>query len=184
MWSFPWFKLAWHLSLRGCLPILQKDSVTHMHDLAVYVMEGLHFAWEISLENSADSCLYFRQALLHSVSYFVFLYWKPSLFFYTVFNAFSSNIDEVLFISPSAIVFVSTLLELMNMVNSAIILYLDPWLLLSQSCSFGFVSSNTSIYSIMAFPQLGNSDLLVVPASFDFPSNSKGDALFHCIAND
>ena len=39
-----------------------------MHDLAVYVMEGLHFAWEISLENSADSCLYFRQALITSFS--------------------------------------------------------------------------------------------------------------------
>ena len=40
-----------------------------MHGLTVYVKEGLPFAWELSLENSADSYLCFRLALLHSVSY-------------------------------------------------------------------------------------------------------------------
>ena len=34
----------------------------------------------------------------------------------------------------------------------------------------------------MTFPQLGNFDLVAVSASVDFPSNSKGDAPFHCIA--
>ena len=33
----------------------QKDSVTHLHDLAVYVKEELLFAWDLSLENSTDS---------------------------------------------------------------------------------------------------------------------------------
>ena len=44
-----------------------------MHGLAVYVKEGLPFAQGLSLENSADSYLYFPLALLHSVSYFYFL---------------------------------------------------------------------------------------------------------------
>ena len=43
-----------------------------MHDLAVYVKEGLPFAWHLSQENPADSYLCFRLALLHSVSYFFF----------------------------------------------------------------------------------------------------------------
>ena len=41
-----------------------------MHGLAVYVKEGLPFAQDLSLENSADSYLCFRLALLDSVSYY------------------------------------------------------------------------------------------------------------------
>ena len=41
-----------------------------MHVLAVYVKEELPFAWALSPENSADSHLCFRLALLQSVSYF------------------------------------------------------------------------------------------------------------------
>ena len=33
-------------------PLIQRDSITHMHSLAVYVKEGLPFAWDLSLENS------------------------------------------------------------------------------------------------------------------------------------
>ena len=32
------------LSVRGYLPLIRKDSVTHMHGVAVYVKEGLPFA--------------------------------------------------------------------------------------------------------------------------------------------
>ena len=46
-------------SVRGYLPLIRKDSSTHMHGLAVYVKEGLPFAWDLSLENSADSYLCF-----------------------------------------------------------------------------------------------------------------------------
>ena len=41
-----------------------------------------------------------------------------------------------------------------------------------------------SICSTMAIPPLGNSDHIVLSVSIDFPSNSKRDALFHCIAYD
>ena len=77
-----------------------------MHGLTVYVKEGLPFARDLSLENSADSYLCFRLALLHSVSYFFFLYGSPSSALCTVFDFISSNIDEVLSINPSPNVFV------------------------------------------------------------------------------
>ena len=83
-----------NFSVRGYLPLIWKDSGNHMHGLAVYVKEGLPFAWDLSLENSLDSFLCFRLALLQSVSYFSFLYQSPSL--RMVFDSISSSIDEVL----------------------------------------------------------------------------------------
>ena len=44
-----------NFSVRGCIYLILKDSSTHMHGLVVYVREGLPFAQDISLENSADS---------------------------------------------------------------------------------------------------------------------------------
>ena len=119
----PWIKLSWHScsrwDKRGWLNWfrqflyeelssfnLKKDSITHMHGLALYLKERLPFARETSLKNSVDSYLCFWLALLHSVSYFFFLFWSPSLLC-TVFDSISSNIDEVLSINRSANVFVS-----------------------------------------------------------------------------
>ena len=95
-----------NFSVRGYLPFFRKDSSTNMHCLAVDVKEGLPFARDLYLENYADSYLCFRLALLHSVSYFFFLYRSPSSALCTVFDSVSSNIDEVLSINPSANVFV------------------------------------------------------------------------------
>ena len=60
--------------MKGYLPLIRKDSVTHIHGLAVYVKVGVGgvgvpFVRDYSLENSADSYC-FRLALLLSVSYF------------------------------------------------------------------------------------------------------------------
>ena len=77
-----------------------------MHGLAVYVKEGLPIARDLSLENSADSYLCFQLALLHSVSYFFFLYRSSSSSLCTVIDSISWNIDQVLSINPSANVFV------------------------------------------------------------------------------
>ena len=46
-------------SVRGYLPLIRKDFSTHMHGLAVYLKEGLTFAWDLPLENSAESYLCF-----------------------------------------------------------------------------------------------------------------------------
>ena len=77
-----------------------------MHGLAVYVKEGLPFAQDLSLENSAEftsvfDWLYFTQCLT-SFSTINHRLRPYAPFFY--FS--SSNIDEVLSINPSANVFV------------------------------------------------------------------------------
>ena len=95
-----------NFSVRGYLPLIRKDSTSHMLGLAVYVKEGFPVAWDLSLENTADSYLCFRLGLLHSVSYFFFLCRSLSSSLCTVFYSIPSNIDEVLLINPSANVFV------------------------------------------------------------------------------
>ena len=48
-----------NFSMRGYLPLIQKDSSTHMHGDRVYIKEGLPFAWDLSQENSSDSYVCF-----------------------------------------------------------------------------------------------------------------------------
>ena len=80
-----------NFSERAYLPLIWKYTSTHVHGLAVYVKEGLPFARELSLENSAASCLCFRLPLLNSASYFFFLYRSPSLSLCMVFDSILSN---------------------------------------------------------------------------------------------
>ena len=40
-----------NFSVRAYLPLIRKDSITHMNGLAVYVKEGLPFAPDLSPEN-------------------------------------------------------------------------------------------------------------------------------------
>ena len=47
-----------NFSMRGYLPLIRKDSTTHMHGIAIYVKEGIPIARDLSLENSADSYTY------------------------------------------------------------------------------------------------------------------------------
>ena len=112
MWTFPWIKLSWqtfllyveqtwinqlvlsNFSKTGYLLLIWNDFITHMHGLADYVKEGFPFAQDFSLENSEDSYLCFRMALLHSVSQFLFLYGSLSSSLRRVFFSISLNIDE------------------------------------------------------------------------------------------
>ena len=48
-----------NFSVRDYLSLIRKDSITHMHGLALYVKEGPSFERDLSLENSADSYLCF-----------------------------------------------------------------------------------------------------------------------------
>ena len=79
-----------NFSVRGYLPLIQKDSVTQMYGLAVDVKEELLFARNFSLENSADvlDWLYFSPCLTS---------FSSSL--YTVFHAISSQINKFLSIN-------------------------------------------------------------------------------------
>ena len=95
-----------NFSVTGYIPLIRKDSITHMHGLAVSVKERLLFARDLSLENSTDSYLCFRLPLSHSVSFFCFLYRLPSSTLCAVFDSILSNVDDVPSINPSANVFV------------------------------------------------------------------------------
>ena len=128
----------------------------------------------------------------------------------TLFDSILSNIDEVLSINPSADVFVfgdfnvhhkdwltysggtdrsgepcynfSISIDFTQMVNFPTRIQESD----SHSPAFLdlFLSSEDSICSTMAFPQLGKSDHVVVSVSIDFLSYSQQDALFHRIAYD
>ena len=179
-----------------------------MHGLAVHVKESLPFVWDLSLENSADSYLCFRLALLHSVSYFFFLYRSPSSSLCMVFDSISSNIDEVLLINPSPNVFVfgdfnvhrkdrltysggtdrpGELCYNFSISNNLPQIVNFPTRITdgdsdSPALLDFFLSSEASICSTMAFPPLGNSDHVFVSVSIDFPINSKQGTPFHCMA--
>ena len=165
------------------------------------------------MDDSIDSVNFYVRSyltLIHSVSYFFFLYQSPSSSLCTVFYSISSNLDEVLSINLSANVFVfgdfnihhkdwltysggtdrpgelcynfSISNDLTQMVNFPTrIPDCDSH---SPALLDLFISSDASIYSTMAFRPLGNSDHVVVSVSIDFPSNSQQDAPFHCIAYD
>ena len=189
-----------NFSVKDYLRLIRKDSSTHMYYLAVYVKEGLPFAWELSLENSADSDLCFRLALLHSVSYFFFVYGSPSLSLCTIFDSVSSNIDEVLSINPCSNVFdwlsysgeTNRPGELCyNFSISKDLTQIGNFPTRIPDCDSHspalldfFLFSDASICSRMAFPPLGNSDHVVVSVSMDFLVNSKQDTPFHCVAYD
>ena len=58
-----------NFSVRGYLLLIREDSSTHMHGLAFHANEGLPFARDLSLENSAIltyvfDWLYFTQCLI------------------------------------------------------------------------------------------------------------------------
>ena len=67
-------QLIHNFSVSVYLPLIQKDSIIHLHGLTVNLKEGVPFAQDLSLENSAG---YYLRFLLHSVSYFFFLYQSP-----------------------------------------------------------------------------------------------------------
>ena len=47
-----------NFSVRDYVPLIRKNSIIHMHGLAVYVKEGLPFTLDLSLENSGDSYVF------------------------------------------------------------------------------------------------------------------------------
>ena len=47
--------------VKGYLHLIRKDPTTHMHGLAVYVREGLPFAWDLSPDSYVFDWLYFTQ---------------------------------------------------------------------------------------------------------------------------
>ena len=195
-----------NFSVRGYLPLIRKVSGTRMHGLAVYVKDRLPFARDLSLEHSADPYLCFGLALLHSVSYFFFLYRSPSSALCTVFDSISSTIDKVLSINPSANIFVFGDFNIHHknwltyssgndqpgelcynfFISNDLTRMVNFPTRIPDCYSHGpallelFLSSDARICSTMAFPPLGNSDHVVVSVSIDFATNS--NTMPHLIA--
>ena len=72
-------------SVKGYLPLIQKNSITNMHGLVVYVKERLSFARNLSLENSLDSYLF----LTGFTSLRILLLFPLSIPFFIVMHGFS-----------------------------------------------------------------------------------------------
>ena len=150
-----------------------------MHGLTVYLKEGLPFAWDLSLENSGDSYLYFQLSLLHSVSYFFSLYRSPSSSLSTVFHSISSNLDFNIHHKDWLTYSGGTdrrgeLFYNFSIKNNLTQIVNFPTRIPdcdSHSPAFLdlFISSDVSISSTMAFPPLENSHCVVVSVSIDFP---------------
>ena len=93
-------------SIPGYLPIIRKDSSTHMHGLAVYARDTLPISREVHLEKPTEPFMCFRLSLLHSTSYLFFLYRSPSSQDCSVLDSVSQSIDSALTSYPSANIFV------------------------------------------------------------------------------
>ena len=102
-----------------------------------------------------------------------------------VFDSSSSNIDELLSINSSANFFVFGDFKVHHkdwLTYSTISNDLTQMIYLYYTILDLFIPSNANICSTMAFPQLENSDHVVVSVSIDFPSNSQRNVPFHHIA--
>ena len=120
--------------MRSYLPLIHKDSSTHIHGLSVYVKEGLPFTQDLSLENSADSYLFSTG------------FTSLSLLYFSSIGALLSNIDEVHSINPSANVFVFGDFDI----------YLRDWLTYSsgtdQPGELCYVSMSNDLTQMVNFP--------------------------------
>ena len=170
---------------RGYIDLIQKDSVTHINGLALYLKKGYPFAKDLSQKKLCK--FLFMTVFTYSVSYFFFFYQLPFSSLFTIFNAVSSNTDEVLLINTSATAFVchknlliyfgwsdrpGQLCCHFSISNYFIhIVNFPSWFPdcgLHNPAFYLFLSSDNSIYSTMASPPMGNSIVLLswFPLSF------------------
>ena len=103
-----------------------------MHGLPVYVKEGLPFAWDISLENSADSYyvfdqLYFTQCLISfsSINHLLCRYAQFFILFQLTQMQFSKSTHLLMYLSLETLTSIirtdsPILVELIDLVNSVI----------------------------------------------------------------
>ena len=181
-----------------------------MLGLAVYVKEGLPFAWNISLENSADSYLCFRLALPHLVSYFfssinhlLCLCARFLILFHLTQIRFSWSTHLLIFLSlENSMSVIRTglpiLVELIYLVNSVIIFlsqmtflrwltFLLRWqtmILIVQLFQISFFL--LTLVFVLQWLSLHWEILIMLLSQFPltFPSISQQDVLFHCKAYD
>ena len=94
-----------NFSIRGFFLYAERILLL-MHGLAVHMKEGLPFAQDLILENSADSYVCFQMALLHLMSYFffpsiTFLAFMLSFWFYFIKHTWGSLSEPHVFMCLS-----------------------------------------------------------------------------------
>ena len=194
-----------HFAVNGYLPLIRKDSCTHMHGLGLFVRDSLPLAQDIALESSEHSYMCFRLALLNSTSYFFFLYRSPSSPSCAILDSVSINIDKALSAHPNANIFVfgdfnahhSDWLTYSNGINVpgeySYNFAISHDLVQVVNCPTRipdgnttasslldlFLTSDESICSVDVQPPLGRSDHVVVSVSLDFGTLCNKDSSFH-----
>ena len=195
MFLFPLIKLSWH-SCSVHLHLIRKESVTHMHGLAVYLKQGLSFERDLYSENSVGSYTYFRLALLHSVSYPFFLYQSPSsslcidqrsthLLMCLPFGGFNVHHKDWLTFSGGAdrsgVIILLSQLTLLRWLTFLLKFLTVTVKVLLFWISF-FLSSDTTISFNMAFPHVSLMEILIIMLlsqfSLNFPQTQKATPLF------
>ena len=92
-----------NFSVRGYIPLIWKESSTHMYCLC----EGrISLCMRLIFRKLCRLLLMFSIGFTSLSVYFFFLCWSPCSSLYMVLDSNSSNIDEVLSINPSGNVFV------------------------------------------------------------------------------
>ena len=168
-----------NFTVRGYLSLI-RNSVTHMHGLAVY-MEGYFCIGFISRKLCRFIFMFSTGFTLFSVLLF-FLNWSASSSLCTIFDAISSNIDEVLSINWSANIFVfgdfnahhNDWLSYSNDLFQMVIFC--TWIH-DCSCHSPALLDLFLLRSTMAFLPLGNTSHFIGSVFINFLSNSKRDTL-------
>ena len=162
--------------MKGYLPLIWKDSLTHMHGLVVYEKEGLPFSRDLSLENSADSSYVFNWLHLTYAWFLMLFHLKQIMFSPSTHLLMCLSLETSMYIKRTNWTysggtdrtgeicynfFVSS--DLTQMVSFPThILDCDSH---NHVLSDLFISSDTSICSRMAFLSLENSDHVVLSHS-------------------
>ena len=76
-----------NFSLRSYLPLIRKDSSTHMHGLAVYVKEGLPFSWNF-FTISKKLCRFLLMFSTDFTSLSILLFFPLSITFFVIVQDF------------------------------------------------------------------------------------------------
>ena len=90
------------LSVDGYLPLIRKDSNSHMLGLGIYIRKNSPICWETRFESTEYSFMCFRLAPLHSNTFLFVLYRSPSSQDCTLLDVISDYIDQALILYPSA----------------------------------------------------------------------------------
>ncbi|XP_065680992.1 uncharacterized protein LOC136094820 [Hydra vulgaris] len=93
---------SYDLSVDGYLPLIRKDSNSHMLGLGIYISKNSPICRETRFESTDYSFMCFCLAPLHSITFLFVLYRSPSSQDCTLLDVISDCIDQALILYSSA----------------------------------------------------------------------------------